>query len=366
MLRPKFKKTLTLPDAQPIKNLARRLFQSKTMLLSQSTPYQIIGEYQHASVRYYPANTRRYREPIVFIPPLAVTVSIYDLYPYRSLIQYLQQRGFDVYLLNWQKLSYQHRDLNFLSFIDDIIPECLKIVEAHTDSEHYSLHGWSMGGLFATLYTALHQPKAVKNLMVMGAPIDSYRTGWHGQLAQKLNQLLQTYPQVGQYVYQEKLPKNLIQTPGKLNALVFKLVDLPGWYRSQKRFLQNLHDEKLLQEHSTMGHYLNQMADYPGGINQDMMLHVWLQNPLKKGYIQLSDKKIELKSIDCALLIGAGSRDTLVAKEAVEPLSQLTSSQDVTFTLIPGGHMGIMSNQETADEFWPTLATWIEQRSRTL
>ncbi len=362
---PKTAKILPYANSQPLKNLARRIFQAKTMLLSQSTPYHVIGQYQHALVRYYPAGEKKYHEPIVFVPPLAVTVSIYDLYPYRSMIQHMQNSGFEVYLLDWGKLSYQHRELNFMSFIDDIIPNCLKMVQEHSQSPQYSLHGWSMGGLFVTLYSALHQPTAVKNLMVLGSPIDSFLTGWHGKLAEKLHHLLQRHPKVAQTIYEGKIPKQLIQTPGKINALVFKLIDLPGWYRSQKRLLQNLHDVKLLQEHSTMGQYLNHMVDYPGGINQDMLLHIWLQNPLKTGEIHLHGQHIALKNIRCSLLVGAGSRDTLVAKEAVQPLTQLTSSQDVTFTLIPGGHMGIMSNQESADEFWPMLTTWLQQRSTT-
>lgn len=32
------------------------------------------------------------------------------------------------------------------------------------------------------------------------------------------------------------------------------------------------------------------MIDYPGGINQDMLFNVWLQNPLIQGSIQLKDK----------------------------------------------------------------------------
>ncbi|ENU41918.1 hypothetical protein F985_02805 [Acinetobacter seifertii] len=105
------------------------------------------------------------------------------------------------------------------------------------------------------------------------------------------------------------------------------------------------------------------MIDYPGGINQDMLFNVWLQNPLNQGYIQLKDKKIELKNIDCSLLVGAGRSDQLVTADAAQPLSQLTSSQDVTFTLIPGGHLGLMSSQASAQEFWPKLADWLTERS---
>ncbi len=66
-----------------------------------------------------------------------------------------------------------------------------------------------------------------------------------------------------------------------------------------------------------MGHFLNRMMDYPGGINQDMIFNVWLQNPLKNGVIQLQDKNIELNNIECSVLVGAGRSDQIVSVEAV-------------------------------------------------
>ena len=62
-------------------------------------------------------------------------------------------------------------------------------------------------------------------------------------------------------------------------------------------------------------------------------------------------------------MIGAGKSDQMVTADAVKPLSELTNSRDVTFTLIPGGHLGLMSSQKSADEFWPTLSDWLAQRS---
>ncbi|MDN5624321.1 MAG: alpha/beta hydrolase, partial [Acinetobacter sp.] len=164
-------------------------------------------------------------------------------------------------------------------------------------------------------------------------------------------------------LYKGGLPKKLIHTPGLLNAIGFKILDPKGWYEGHKQLLLNLDDKELLHEHATLGNFLNHMVDYPGGVNQDMLFNVWLQNPLKNGAIQLSNHKIELRIIDCSLLIGAGKNDQMVTADAVKPLSELTKSSDVTFTLIPGGHLGLMSSQKSADEFWPTLSRWLEQRS---
>ena len=348
---------------QKLKHLKQRVFHAQSLVLSQLTPYEVIAEYQHAQVRYYAAPNARYKEPLVFVAPLAVNMAIYDLYPYRSLIAYFQQQGFDVYLIDWGKLDYRHQSLNFLSFIDDLIPNCIQHVLQHAQTEQISLHGWSMAGIFVTLYTALQQPKAVKNLLVMGSPIDSYASGHIGQLFSTLHRYLSKYPKLYDYIEQEKIPKKWLHTPGILNTLGFKLIDPRGWMNSQKNLFTRLNDLHALYEHATIADFLNHMIDYPGGINQDMVLHLWLQNPLKHGSIQLQGRHISLKNIQCSILVGAGDHDQIVTEDAAKPLIALTNSSDITFTLIPGGHLGLMSSQRSAEEFWPKMRDWLHTRS---
>ncbi|RSR08644.1 alpha/beta hydrolase, partial [Acinetobacter baumannii] len=83
----------------------------------------MIGEFNQTRVRYYAATEKSFREPLVFVAPLAINMAIYDLYPYRSLIKYFQNAGFDVYLVDWGRLGFKDRHLNFLSFIEDFIPK---------------------------------------------------------------------------------------------------------------------------------------------------------------------------------------------------------------------------------------------------
>ncbi len=346
-----------------LKNLSTTLFNSKSLVLSQTTPYEVIAEYKQTRVRYYASPDKQYKEPLVFVAPLAINMAIYDLYPYRSLVKHFQHSGFDVYLVEWGQYSYKDRFLNFMSFIDDAIPHCIAQIRQHSSSDEISLHGWSMAGVFVMLYTALQQPNFVKNLIVLGSPVDSHASGRTGKLFQKVNQLIAKNKVLQNKIYSEALPKSLIHTPGLLNTFGFKIIDPMGWVQSQKQFLANLDNLQALYEHATMGNFLNRMIDYPGGINQDMIFNVWLQNPLKNGVIKLQDKNIELKNIACSLLVGAGRSDQIVSENAVKPLIELTNSKDVTFTLIPGGHLGLMSSQSSANEFWPFMTTWLKQRS---
>lgn len=347
------------------KHLKMRLFNASQLVLSQSTPYQVIAEFKETRVRFYAAENKRFKEPLVFVAPLAINMAIYDLYPYRSLIKHFQDSGFDVYLIDWGKLTYKHYQINFLSVIDKFIPRCIAAIQQHSGSEQFSLHGWSMAGIFVTLYTARHAANGVKNLIVLGSPIDSYASGYIGKLYKSLAYLMARNAKVQDYVY-HRLPQRVIHSPGFLNSLGFKLLDPKGWMDGNIELLKNLHDLKLLQEDATLSHFLNNMIDYPGGINQDMLFNVWLQNPLKQGKIQLKDQTIELKNIDCSLLVGAGKGDQLVTADAARPLTALTNSQDVTFTLIPGGHLGLMSSQKSSTEFWPTMTTWLAERSTAL
>src|SRR5690606_16334828 len=191
-------------------HLSTRVFNASSLILSQKTPFEYIAGTEFCKIRYYASPEKKYKEPLVFIAPLAINMDIYDLYPYRSLVKHFQHSGFDVYLLEWGKLNYQDRFLNFLSFIDDVIPHCIDQICKHADSRYISLHGWSMAGVFVTLYTALHQPEHVKNLMVMGAPIDSYASGRIGKLFQKTNRLLSRSKNLQDKVYTGKIPKHFI------------------------------------------------------------------------------------------------------------------------------------------------------------
>lgn len=349
-----------------LKNLSTRIFNGKSLVLSQSTPYEIIAQFNQTRVRYYASPEKKYKEPLVFVAPLAINMAIYDLYPYRSLVKYFSEQGFDVYLIDWGKLNYNDRYLNFLNFVDEALPNCVNKIREHSQSDQISLHGWSMAGIFVLLYVALRKPSYVKNLIVLASPIDSYASGGIGKLYKRINTYLSQNETLKRTFYYGGIPKRMLHTPGLLNAIGFKILDPKGWYEGHKQLLLNLDDEQLLHEHATLGNFLNHMIDYPGAVNQDMLFNVWLQNPLKKGSIQLRDKKIELKNVDCSLLIGAGRSDQMVTADAVKPLSELTNSKDVTFTLIPGGHLGLMSNQKSADEFWPILADWLAQRSNKL
>lgn len=105
------------------------------------------------------------------------------------------------------------------------------------------------------------------------------------------------------------------------------------------------------------------MVDYPGGVNRDMLLKVWLDNPLKKGQFKIGGRTVYLKDIHASVLVAAGRSDGMVSASAVRPLVDLVGTEDALFTTISGGHVGMIGSQAASEEFWPLMADWLAARS---
>jgi len=52
-----------------------------------------------------------------------------------------------------------------------------------------------------------------------------------------------------------------------------------------------------------------------------------------------------------------------VTADAVKPLMDLISSQDKTFKVVPGGHMGVVSGSQAPTGVWPEMSNWLATRS---
>ena len=78
---------------QVLTNAADRLFRSQQLALSGKTPYEVVYQREIISLRHYVADVgvasaKKHRVPLVIVPPLAVNMLIYDLFPTRSLVRF--------------------------------------------------------------------------------------------------------------------------------------------------------------------------------------------------------------------------------------------------------------------------------------
>jgi polyhydroxyalkanoate synthase len=105
------------------------------------------------------------------------------------------------------------------------------------------------------------------------------------------------------------------------------------------------------------------MVAYPGGIVQDTVVRVWIDNQLSKGEIQIGEDIARLDNVSANLLAIAGGDDTLVTPGAAKRVMDHVNSTDKTFRVVPGGHMGILAGSKAPRQSWVELAEWLALRS---
>jgi len=370
-------KLLPKPARRILNNANDRIFRSRDLVLAEQTPFEVVHSNDLVKLRHYlpitqsevmvdgvpmTVNKNTHKVPLVIVPPLAVNMLIYDLFPERSLVKYFVAQGFDVYLIDWGMPTRKHTHYNLNTYVSEFMPEFLAKVREHSGQQQLSLHGWSMGGIFTLCYTALTHDPDIRNLVILGTPINSHASGAIGKVYQAIERRAEwVRKNTGFRIH--NLNPQWLHTPGWANVVGFKMTNPVGSLMGYWELVVKLADRQFVVNHATTSAFLDKMVAYPGGIVQDMMVRIWIDNELAKGYMQIGKNEVRLADIQCALWAGAGKSDNMVTKAAVETLMDHVSSSDKEFVVVAGGHMGILSGSKAPSDVWPKVADWLAVRS---
>lgn len=358
-------------------NANDRFLRTRELTLSGQTPFNVLHDNGLVKLRHYlplseseialgddrlRVNTEHHRVPIVLVPPLAVNMNIYDFFPERSLVKFLLAHGFSVYLIDWGRPTLRHTHYNLETYIADFMPDYLSHVRRHAGVDELSLHGWSIGGVLALGYAALSKDTNIRNLVIVGTPINGHASGALGKMYQRLaKQAAWVRKHTGFRMH--NVSPRLLHTPGWINSLSFKMLSPANSLLGYWELITRLDDREFVVNHATNGAFLDDMVAYPGGVIQDMMIRIWLDNDLADGRIILGKHQLDFADITASLLAFAGKQDTMVTADAMQPLVGLIGSDDARLELISGGHMGILAGSKSPTEAWPILADWLAARS---
>ena len=359
-----------------VRHLQQRVFDRQALVQAGQTPFDIIHDDGLVSLRYYPplaekeivladgsrvavAQTTQ-RTPLVIVPPLAVNMLIYDLFPERSLVRYLRARGFELYLVDWGRPGRGQDDLHLADYFDRLLPAALDRVRAHSGVERLNLHGWSFGGLFSLCHAAI-APQGIANLVLVGAPVDYHDNGVLGERYKALARAGHwTHDKTGLTAH--GLPTSLLRSPGVLNSLVFKATSPSAAIRSYMGLLANLHDEDYVSNHATNAAFLDDMVAYPGGVVADFIDYLWIDNVLGEGDLPMPDPSADLSDVQAPILNISGRGDPIVTPSCSQAMTRFVASDDVTCRTIKGGHVGIVSSETALAETWGEIADWLIAR----
>lgn len=365
---------------QWISNAIERRMKAENFIVADQTPHDIIHQKGLLSVRKYPPLTeteiqvgdqivkvsrKRHKIPVVLIPPLAADPLNFDLMPHRSLVRFLLAQGYKVYLVDFGSPDADHSHLGLVDYTTIMIPEALKKIRADSRQKELTLLGYCMGGLFSLIYAGWSHDRNIRNIVTIASPIDAHQAGAAGKLWEVTRTPVRLVRRFTGFRIHNIDPGKL-SVPGWVSSLIFKATNPMGTVTGYIDLLMNLWDRDYVTEYQTMSTWFNKMHTYPGGIVQDFIVRVGMDNALSTGKIQLGhgrNKHAALDKIESSLLAIAGKTDKIVTVDAAKKVMDIVGSADKEFKLAPGGHAGVFAGSKAPQTTWVFANEWLATRS---
>ena len=120
-----------------------------------TTPGKVVFRNRLLEVLHYtPTAERNYEKPIVIITPWINKYYILDLTPKKSLIRFLLDQGFSVFITSWKNPGPEMRDVSFDDYITDGVGAIVETARAISGARQVHAAGYCIGGAALSTYMA--------------------------------------------------------------------------------------------------------------------------------------------------------------------------------------------------------------------
>jgi polyhydroxyalkanoate synthase len=120
-----------------------------------TTPGQVVFRNRLLEVIHYaPTQAQVHPVPLVIITPWINKYYILDLNPKKSLVRFLVDQGFDVYITSWKNPGPEMRDVGFDDYLTDGIGRIVEVARAISGSARVHTVGYCIGGAALATYLA--------------------------------------------------------------------------------------------------------------------------------------------------------------------------------------------------------------------
>lgn len=120
-----------------------------------TTPGQVVARSALAEViRYHPMRPTTYHRPLVVVPPWINKYYILDLTPEKSLVRYLCDAGFDLFVISWRNPNAGMAATTFEDYLRDGIDFAVQTALRLTSADQVQTVGYCLGGTALAIYAA--------------------------------------------------------------------------------------------------------------------------------------------------------------------------------------------------------------------
>src|SRR4051794_26143969 len=304
------------------------------------TPSAVIDSGPQRTVhRYKLPRSPSAHSPVLLVPPLAAPARCFDLRRGCSVAEHLISLGYPTYLVDYGAISFSDRQLGLEHWVEEVIPQAIEAVRADACGEcEGQVVGWCLGGIMSLLSGAGDSSLPGSSVSLIASPFAFAKVRGAAPV-RRLAELTG-----GRVV--TALSQALGGAPAPLVSLGFQLTALDKRVTKPLTLLRNLDDRELLAHIEAVDDYMAHMLAYPGRTFAQLYHRFFRINELAGGRVELSDREIDLATVDVPVLVVAGENDVLAPADAVVAVEGLlTSAPEVRVERAPGGHLGVLTGR---------------------
>jgi poly(3-hydroxyalkanoate) synthetase len=319
-----------------------------------STPHTIVFEEPVARLRDFSTGRQSRIAPTLVLPPQAGHDScIIDYSPEQSQMRAILDAGLDrAYALDWIGATADTKDAT----IEDYLAAITRAVDHIGD--RVNLVGDCQGGWLATIFAALH-PERVKTLTIAGAPIDFHA----GEPV--IHAALRSLAPGGDLAFY----RGLVAAGGGVlrgdHMLAgFIAIKPDNEVARQMQLLANVNDPAHVERYREFEDWFKHTQAIPGAFYLWIVEHLFRDNELIAGTLEISGERVALDRIECPLNLLAGATDHITPPDQVFALADYASTppEEIRRDTTAGGHLGLFMGREALGTHWPALLAGVRRR----
>jgi polyhydroxyalkanoate synthase subunit PhaC len=324
-----------------------------------ATPKEVVWTHRETTLYRYRSPDRRYKVPVLLVFALINRPEIFDLRPGSSLVEFLLEEGFDVFLVDWGYPDEEDADMGLDEFVCDELDWAVRETLRAADAKELTLMGWCIGATLCAMYCGLdpglgtRPPRApVRNLVELTMPIDGRASNyakWVGDDDFDVDEVAELWGSV---------PGGAIDFANKM------LKPVTNFWTTYRRLWDNVQEGTARREaYQTMAKWVGDNPPFPGRAWAQWIRLMYRDASLLSGRLRLRDRLVDLGRIDQSVLVVTAGADHIAPRAGTMPIFDLISSEDVEHIDRPGGHIGLVAGSAARTEIWPHIAEWLAERS---
>ena len=328
-------------------------------------------------IRYHPTTETVRESPLLIFPPWINKYYVLDLTPANSLVAWLRDQGFTVYIVSWRSADAETKHFSW----DDYLKLGGRAALGWVHDEHeapVNIAGYCVGGALASILAARLAEEGdsrLASLSLLAAQTDFSEPGDLGLFIDEtsIGGISQMIDEAGGVM------------PGEAMRDAFNLLrpeDLI-WRYVEQRYLLGKEAKPF-----DLLYWNSDQTNLPGPLHLASLKQLYLENALATGSFVAEGKPVNLSAIEAPVFIHAARKDHISPFASVYKGVSLFGG-DVTFLLADSGHIAGVVNPPASNKYrywtganhppksdnwlayatehpgswWPVWAGWLKERA---